>query len=205
MRLQRYIALSGFASRRKAESLIQDGRVSVNGRVAHIGVSVDETKDVIEIDGVALHLVGQYQYIMLHKPRGYVSTKARFHGQKSVYDLVPHVESLALAGRLDKDSSGLLLMTNDGDLIYQLTHPSFNHSKVYDTLLDRPMSPQEMQRIQKGIRLDEGIARVDAIRQIGKARYRITLHQGWKRQIRRMFSAMGISVQVLQRIRLGKL
>lgn len=205
MRLQKFIALCGIASRRKAEELIRDGRIRVNGKVATLGMSVDEARDVVFFDEHQIQPSSEYEYIMLHKPQGYVSTKAHFRGQQSVYDLVPKSESLALAGRLDKDSSGLLLFSNDGDVIHKLTHPSFRHAKIYDVLLSRPLQNNELIRLQKGVRLEEGIAACDSIKQLGATRYRMTLHQGWNRQIRRMCDVLGVEVRVLQRIGLGKL
>jgi len=204
-RLQKFIAHAGRASRRKTEELIRGGRVRVNGHVAQLGSSVDEKHDMVEVDGIQLRPPAQHKYIMLHKPTGYVSTKARFPHQKSVYELVPDSDSLALAGRLDKDSSGLLLLTNDGDLIFQITHPSFHHSKIYDALLAKSLTQIQLDRLSKGVQLEEGIAKFDAMRQISEARYRVTLHQGWKRQVRRMFAEIGIEVRVLQRIQLGRL
>ncbi|MFA5030271.1 MAG: pseudouridine synthase [Patescibacteria group bacterium] len=205
IRLQKFIARCGIASRRKAEQLIQEGRVRVNGRIATLGMSVDEKQDVVFLDAHQIQSANRYEYIMLHKPRGYVSTKAHFRGQKSVYDLVPKSDSFALAGRLDKDTSGLLLFSNDGELIYQLTHPSFRHIKTYDVLLSRPLAAYEQARLQKGVRLEEGIASCDSITQLGPSRYRMTLHQGWNRQIRRMCETLDVEVRVLQRVGLGRL
>jgi len=165
-RLQKFIAHAGRASRRKSEELIRGGRVRVNGHVAQLGSSVDEKHDMVEVDGIQLRPPAQHKYIMLHKPTGYVSTKARFPHQKSVYELVPDSDSLALAGRLDKDSSGLLLLTNDGDLIFQITHPSFHHSKIYDALLAKSLTQIQLDRLSKGVQLEEGIAKFDAMRQI---------------------------------------
>lgn len=207
IRLQKIIAQTGIASRRMAEQLIISGRVSVNGKkVITLGTQADPDTDKIAVDGKLIkRKQSGYRYIVLHKPTGYVSTKARFPNQRSVYDLVPHSNSLALAGRLDKESSGVLLFTDDGDLIYQLTHPSFTHAKIYDVLINRSLTQQELLQLKKGVRLEEGVARLDDIKQIGASRYRLVIHQGWKRQIRRMMQKMDAEVRVLQRIQLANI
>lgn len=204
-RLQKFIARSSRYSRRKAEELIQQGRVKVNNEPVHkLGTTVDPDKDNVEVDGKKIEPPHEFRYIVLHKPRGYVCTRAQHKGEKTVYDLVPESRALLLAGRLDKESEGLVLLTDDGAFVQQLTHPSYQHEKEYLVQAAKPVNQVQVRRLQRGVRLREGLAKADRIEQRDPQHLRVVLHQGWKRQIRRMCEVVGVSVTRLQRIRLGK-
>lgn len=205
-RLQKFIAGAGVTSRRKAEELILDGRVFVNGKkITKLGTVVDPKKDKVEIDSQRVQPVAAFRYIAFHKPVGIVCTRAQYKTEKTVYDLVPNSRDLVIAGRLDKDSDGLILLTNDGALTNELTHPRFEHVKEYEIQTTKPLDAQAIMVLQRGIKLEEGYARFDTITEVEPAVYRVTLHQGWKRQIRRMIGRAHGDVKKLTRIRMNKL
>lgn len=205
-RLQKYIASAGVVSRRKAEELITAGRVFVNGaKVKKLGTSVDPQHDEVTVDGYVVEPATSFRYIALNKPTGVVCTRAQYKGERTVYGLVPDARDLVIAGRLDKDSDGLVIMTNDGELINQLTHPRYQHTKEYTIATAKPLTPEAIQQLRDGIKLTEGIAVFDSITEIGPSHYRVVMHQGWKRQIRRMISEVHNHVARLTRTRLGKL
>lgn len=205
-RLQKFIASTGLASRRHAEELMTRGKVRVNGQVVtKLGSTVDPSKDEVTVNGKPLQRVTSFRYIALNKPVGYVCSRARHAGEKTVYDLVPDARDLVIAGRLDKDSDGLVLLTNDGDLVNRITHPRYRHEKEYEIATIKPLSPEAIQKLQRGIRLDEGNAIFDQLTELRPGLYRVVLHQGWKRQIRRMISAVHNDVVRLTRVRIEKL
>lgn len=205
-RLQKFIASAGITSRRKAEELILAGRVHVNGRlVKKLGTSIDPKKDRVEIDSQLVKPVTGYRYLAFNKPVGIVCTRAQYKTEKTVYDVVPNSRDLVIAGRLDKDSDGLILLTNDGALTNELTHPRFAHDKEYEIQTVKPLNEQAIMVLQRGVKLEEGYARFDSITTVGPAVYRVTLHQGWKRQIRRMIGRVHGDVKRLTRIRINKL
>ena len=207
MRLNKYIASCGIASRRKADNLITQGKVFINSKkVTKLATTVDSAHDSVVVDGQQCVPRETLVYIALHKPRGYVCTHARFENEKAIFQLLPREYSnLKIAGRLDKDSEGLVLLSNDGDFIYQLTHPKYKHEKEYEVVLDQRLEGRDIIRLQKGVRLEEGIAQADSLKYVSKTKYRLVLHQGWKRQIRRMFDTVGRKIIVLKRIREGKI
>lgn len=206
VRLQKFIASTGIASRRTAEALIIDGRVYVNGlQVMKLGTTINPVIDKVRVNGKDLIPVATFRYIAVNKPEGVTCTRAQYKSERTVYDIVPGVRDLAIAGRLDKDSSGLLLLTNDGALVNQLTHPRYEHEKEYEFTTVRPLDEASLQALAHGVKLHEGYARFDRISAVGPTMYRVVLHQGWKRQIRRMVGRVGGDLTRLTRCRINKL
>ena len=209
--LQKYIAQGGKYSRREAEELIRRGLVAVNGKKAELGMRAEDG-DLIEVRKRRLDLAKEQMYIKLNKPVGFTSTSKDFKGEKNIFDLVRIKEKLIIAGRLDKNSRGLILLTNDGELVQKITHPSFEHEKEYIITITEPeIFDNELPRIlssfKKGIDIgeDDGVVRVKDIRYLGANKFAIVLTQGKKRQLRRMFYEMGYQVSDLLRVRIGNL
>lgn len=203
-RLQKFIASASSHSRRKAEELIAAGKVTVNGVVVkEFGTKIDPAKDVVCVNGEALQPVTLFRYVLLNKPVGYVCSRSQYKDEKTVYSLVPDSRDLVIAGRLDKDSEGLVLMTNDGALVNTLTHPKYEHKKTYGVVTDDTLSETDLELLQRGIQLEEGVARVDDLKRLDQVSVRLTLHQGWNRQLRRMFGALGRNVVRLRRVSFG--
>jgi len=204
IRLAKFIAASGVASRRQAEKLILAGQVSVDGQIID-KVATNVSDDARVKVGTKLIKREHKVYYLLHKPVGYVTTKRDPHNHQTVMSLVPARPSVFPVGRLDKDSAGLLLMTNDGELTYELTHPKFAIKKIYRVRVNKAIDKKLIKDLKHGIRLREGLARADQARLIDKHTLEITLHQGWNRQIRRMLRQLGYQVIMLTRIQEGKL
>lgn len=204
MRLNRYLATSTGMSRRAADELISTGNVMINHRPGHIGDQVMEG-DTVTIEGTPLELPDSAHYLILNKPTGYVTSRLQQGTSPTIYDLLPgQFHRLKPVGRLDKDSSGLMLLTDDGDVSYHLTHPSFTKSKQYEVTLDRSPSPQDLSRLRSGVDLEDGLSRFDAL--VGQGRhYRVSLHEGRNRQIRRTFTAVGYTVTGLHRTSFGNI
>jgi pseudouridine synthase len=202
--LQQFLSQAGIASRREAINLIKSGRVKVNNKQAVIGQKVDPLKDKIEFAG--RHLKPEPKvYYLVNKPVGYTCTLKDKFATKKITDLVPRSPKVWPIGRLDKGSRGLIILTNDGDLTNSLTHPKFSHEKEYLITLDKKITPALLAQLKKGIKLVEGITRVDKVEIIADKKLSIVIHQGWKRQIRRMFSACGYQVMDLMRVRIGRI
>ncbi|ACA59707.1 pseudouridine synthase [Candidatus Desulforudis audaxviator] len=210
MRLQKYLAEAGIASRRASEELILAGRVRVNGEVVReLGTTVDSSRDRVEVDGQKIRPEPKI-YVLLYKPRGYVTTARDPQGRRKVTDLVAGAGGRVFpVGRLDYDSEGLLLLTNDGELAYRLTHPRFHVPKTYHVVLDRSPGPAALRAIARGVELDDGLtapAGVRLVRRDGReALVEMTIHEGRKRQVRRMWAALGFEVQRLKRVRMAGL
>jgi 23S rRNA pseudouridine2605 synthase len=202
-RLQKMLARAGVASRRGSESLIAAGRVTVNGRRANLGDSASDTDDV-RVDGQPLEQNAAHVTFMLHKPRGVVTTANDEFGRANVLDLVPEVRGLHPVGRLDRDSEGLLILTTDGDLTLQLTHPRFEHEKEYRVWTDAQPTKGDAEQLRRGVLLDDGSARAESV-QIVDGGAVIVLLEGRNRQVRRMFESLGLNVERLQRRRIGGL
>lgn len=205
MRINKYIAQSGIASRRKADELVLSGRVKVNGEVVTMLGFEIRTKDKVTIDNKPIR-ANNFLYYKFYKPTGCITTKDDEKGRKTIYDYLPsELQNLKPVGRLDKDSSGLLILTNDGDLIYELTHPSIKVSKVYRVKVDAKIKYEELEILAKGIELEKGkIAYCDSEileQDSNSTLLEITLYQGMNRQIRRMFEYLGHRVINLKRIR----
>lgn len=209
-RLQKVLASAGIASRRDCEKLIASGRVMVNGRVVReVGIRVDVENDVVSVDGTPVKQPVEWTYIMLHKPVGVVSTVDDPHGRPTVVDLVNSSVRLFPVGRLDVTSEGLLLLTNDGELTYRLTHPSFEVEKEYHVLLDRVPTEQDLQRWSAGVMLDDEHtvpAQVEVLEHMGADGWvRVIMREGRKRQIREVARLLGYTVHRLIRVREGSL
>jgi 23S rRNA pseudouridine2605 synthase len=206
MRLNRYLAAAGFGSRRACETLIREGRVSINGHFVRNLATVVGAGDDVRVAGSRPARPLPPVYIILHKPRGVVCSRSDEEGRPTIFDLVPrHFGRLFHVGRLDKDSEGLILLTNDGSLSQRLTHPSHTVEKEYEVLLDRPLDPSHVPRLLRGFRLEGGAARVERIQLLAATQLRVVLRQGMKRQIRVMFYRLGYEVKRLLRIRIGGL
>jgi 23S rRNA pseudouridine2605 synthase len=205
MRLNRHLALCGVASRRASEDLILGGRVAVNGKVvANLATVVDEG-DRITVDGKEVTATKTVA-LALYKPPGVLSTRSDPKGRMTIYDLLPpHFKHLHYAGRLDNDSEGLLIMTNDGAMTQRLTHPGHRVDKEYLVQADHPFRSEMIAKLLKGIPLEEGLARAVAVHPISPRRLAVVLQQGYNRQIRRMFDALGFRVERLVRSRIGRL
>ncbi|MBB6216668.1 23S rRNA pseudouridine2605 synthase [Anaerosolibacter carboniphilus] len=211
LRLQKYIALSGVASRRSAEDLIRAGRVKVNGViVSEMGFIVSPDTDTIAVDNKLIQVENKKVYIMLHKPEGYVTTVSDEFNRPTVIDLVQDIqERIYPVGRLDYDTSGLLLMTNDGDLTYQLTHPKHEIPKTYIATVKGHLNEQERARFKSGIDIGGYITAPADLEVLKEDRTsstaRVIIHEGKNRQIRKMFDALNHPVLTLKRISIGSL
>ncbi|MFT5268020.1 MAG: 23S rRNA pseudouridine2605 synthase [Acidimicrobiales bacterium] len=205
VRLQKVLAVRGFGSRRVVEEMIEDGRISVNGQVAVLGRRVDVESDTVEVDGVRVGVAPDLIYYLLNKPKGVVTTAADTHDREIVTELVPDEPRVYPVGRLDLDTEGLLLLTNDGDLTHRLTHPSFGIEKEYLVEVDKPMSRGHLRRLREGVELDDGMTAPAKAQQVAPNVIKLTIHEGRNRQIRRMCSALGFTVTRLVRIRIGAL
>jgi len=203
MRLQKFLSGAGVCSRRKGEEFIRAGRVRVNGRVvAELGAKIDPEQDRVSVDGTPVQPEVRSVYIALNKPPGYV-TSCRHAGKRIVLELVDVPQRIFPVGRLDKDSTGLLLLTNDGRLHQKLSHPSFDHEKEYDVSVERPISDGALQRMAEGMPILDGRTRPAEVRRTGERRFRIVLKEGRNRQIRRMVRRLGNEVVELKRIRVA--
>jgi 23S rRNA pseudouridine2605 synthase len=205
LRLNRFLAAAGVASRRGADELIAGGRVTVNGKPCRDFHFQPASTDYVKVDGRLIHQRTAV-YILLNKPAGFVCTRRDPNTTDTVYDLLPpKFSSLAYVGRLDAQSEGLLVLTNDGDFAQRLTHPRFKVEKEYEVVLDRAATVDLVQRLLRGVVLDGKRARARQVQQISLTRFRIVLEQGINRQIRRMLECFGLYAEKLTRIRMGNL
>ena len=204
-RLNKYIALQLGVSRREADDLIRSGRVEVNGKPAELGQRVTDAT-VISVSGTPLNAASvAYEYIALNKPVGYVSSRRQQGDSPTIYELLPdRLHKLKPVGRLDRDSSGILLLTNDGDFAQSMTHPKFYKTKRYEIKLDRPLEPLHQQMISDfGVHLPDGPSRFSVSRLDSAQEYEVIMHEGRNRQIRRTFDALGYTVIGLHRTDFG--
>lgn len=207
-RIQKIIAESGLCSRRKAEELISSGRVTVNGRTCGLGDKASPA-DIIAVDGKPLAPEGVKRYIMLNKPRGYVTTLSDEKGRKTVAELISDVrERVVPVGRLDRDSEGLLLFSNDGDFVNTITHPSRHVSKTYRVTINGKVTEEQIMKLSSGVELDDGKVTAPCtvevlVEEPERTVLLFVIHQGLNRQIRRMCAALGLSVGRLRRIAVG--
>jgi 23S rRNA pseudouridine2605 synthase len=203
MRLNRFLAAAGLGSRRSCEELIASGAVFLNGqRVEKLATQVAPEDDV-RVHGRVIH-VARPVYLLFNKPRGYVVTRSDERGRRTIYDLIaPEFSTLFHVGRLDKDSEGLLLLTNDGDLAQRLTHPSHEIEKEYEVTLDKRFDPAHSAKLIRGIFIEGGRGRFERIRILAPDCVKVVLRQGIKRQIRLMFYDLGYEVERLSRVRIG--
>ncbi|MDR1791798.1 MAG: rRNA pseudouridine synthase [Propionibacteriaceae bacterium] len=208
VRLQKVLAQAGVASRRAAEQLIDQGRVEVNGQVVdHQGMRVDPIHDLIRVDGQRVTSGGEHVYLALNKPAGVVSTMSDPQGRPSLADYVPEGQRLFHVGRLDTDTSGLLLLTNDGDFAQKVSHPSHEVRKRYVAQVRGEVGNETLRRLRQGLELDDGPVRPDEVRLMqrhaGKTLLSVTLHEGRNRIVRRLFDAVGHPVLLLTRTDVG--
>lgn len=205
MRLHKFLSQAGIASRRRAEELIEKGKIKVNGEiVTKLGTAIDETKDEIEYQNQIVNLEAGKTYIAINKPVGYISSVVETQG-KSVLSLVKWPARLYPVGRLDKESSGLMILTNDGELTNKITHPRYGSEKEYFVILDQDLKDQDIKKLEKGMTIaGQKIQGIKVVMAKNKSA-RLILKEGINRQIRRMLGYLGYSVIKLKRIRIGKL
>ena len=199
MRLNAYLARTGVASRRGADELIKTGRVRVNGVRGELNTFVEEG-DVVDLDGRLL-VPQRLAYVLLHKPTGVVTTARDPHGRPTVVDLVEHDSRVVPVGRLDADTTGALLLTNDGDLAHRLAHPRYEVEKVYEAEVDGEPSDDALAKLGEGIELEDGTTAPARARRLGRSLVELSLHEGRKHQVKRMLEAVGHPVQRLHRSR----
>ncbi|HEX6130619.1 MAG TPA: pseudouridine synthase [Actinomycetota bacterium] len=207
-RLQRALARAGFGSRRACEALILEGKVRVNGRVAVIGDRVDATRDSVQLDGVGVNLDPNVRYYAVHKPAGVVTTMRDPQGRPDVRTLLPPEGPRVFpVGRLDRDSEGLLLLTNDGDLANRLTHPRHGVEKEYLVEVEGRPTSRHVARLRQGVELEDGPARAAGARLVDaradRGQLRVVMTEGRKREVRRILAAVGLPVRRLVRVRIG--
>lgn len=204
MRLNRYLASAGLGSRRSCESLIREGRVSINGHFVDSLATVVADGDDVRVAGRRILQPESTTVVALHKPKGFLCTRSDERSRRTIYDLLPrHMMRLAYIGRLDKESEGLILLTDDGDLTQKISHPSAKMEKEYDVELDGPLDEGSAAKLLRGFPIIGGRARMESLKPIGGHRFRVVLTQGIKRQIRHMFYRVGREVTKLTRTRIG--
>ena len=209
MRLQKYLAECGVASRRASEHLIQEGRVTVNGEIATLGLKIDPENDTVHFDGTLVAADAKV-YIVLNKPRGVLTTSTDTHDRKTVLDCLEGVDARVFpVGRLDMDVSGTLLLTNDGELTNRLSHPRYEVDKVYSAWVKGIVKPATLKQLESGVELDDGLtapAQVSISSTRGNTTHiRLTIHEGKKRIVKRMCAAVGHPVTSLRRISIGSI
>ena len=208
MRINRYLATCGVASRRASEKLITAGRVTVNGqRVKELSLIVDEKNDVVRVDGKQVHPQRTKVYILFNKPRGIITTARDELGRKTVFDIVKVRERVFPVGRLDRNSEGLLLLTNDGELAHRLLHPRFEIRKTYRVKLNRPLEDPDLEKLADGVELEDGSMATCRARFYADdpLRIEVQIHEGRKHIVRRLFTAIGYDVKALKRTQFGPL
>lgn len=203
MIIQKAIALSGYCSRRKAEALVLDMEVKINGELANPGQVIDISKDEVTVKGKKIKISTDYVYIKLNKPRDYVCTSRKFVDEKNIFDLVETKYRLFTIGRLDKNSHGLIILTNNGDLTQKISHPRYEHEKIYIVKIKEDVNDPRfiINRFLKGIDIGEGdgVGKVKDIKYLQNRKFELTLTEGKKRQIRRMFENLGFKISDLLR------
>ncbi|HZP89967.1 MAG TPA: pseudouridine synthase [Actinomycetota bacterium] len=208
-RLQRALARAGFGSRRSCEQLIREGRVEVNGRVAVLGDRIDPERDRVVVDGHLASVNPGLRYLVLHKPAGVTTTTRDRHASSDLTEYLPRSPRLFPVGRLDRDTEGLLLLTNDGELAQRLSHPRYGVEKEYLAEVEGAPTARQLARLRRGVELEDGIARALKVRAMagpgGRGAVRLVLGEGRKREVRRMLAAVGLPVRRLVRVRQGPL
>lgn len=206
IRLNKYIATSGVCSRRAADKLIDDKKVKINGNIVlEKGIVVDTTKDVIEVNGKIIKIKEEKIYILLNKPKGYITTAKEQFNRPSVLDLINEEARIYPVGRLDMDTSGLLILTNDGELTNKITHPKHHIYKTYEAVLKKELQFDDIQKLENGVDIGDYFTMPAKVKRISNNKVRITISEGKNRQVRRMFEAVGNKVVELKRISIGKL
>ena len=204
MRLNKFLAEAEVSSRRKADELISKGVVRVNGRVVtELGAKVNPATDRVEVDGSLVQLTPQLVYILLNKPKDCITTSSDERSRTTVMDIVPERPRVYPVGRLDRNTTGALLLTNDGDMAFGLTHPKFHVPKVYSVDTDKKVTPQDLDRLRRGIRLDDGVTapcEAEFLNPPQNTIVGVVLYEGKNRQLRRMFETLGYAVKRLERV-----
>lgn len=205
IRLNKFIAEAGIASRRGADELISSGRVSLNGKVVRdLGVKIDASKDEVQVDSETINAIKSKSYVVLYKPRGVLSTMFDPEGRPSLSDFIDiRRERLHHVGRLDKESEGLILLTNDGDLTFRATHPSYGLEKTYLVQYEGELPRGVERTLKNGVELDDGVARVLSFKELSPSWVEITIHEGRYHIIRRLLEAVGVEVLRLIRTKFG--
>lgn len=213
MRLQKYLAGAGIASRRKCEELIDAGKVKVNGQVASLGTKIKPEKDIVEYNGKVIKLEKkEYKYILLNKPIGVVTTADDQFDRETVLDLVKVKERIVPVGRLDMYTSGALILTDDGDFVYKVTHPKHEITKTYTVTLSGIVSKEDILKLENGVKIDDSyitrpakarIMKIDEEKKV--SRVEITIHEGKNRQVRKMCESIGKKVIALHRAKIGNI
>lgn len=210
MRINKYLALCGVASRRKSEAYILEGKVTINGKVVdNFAQTVNLKKDKVMLEGELLSLPSNYVYYKLNKPKGYICSSVDDRGRKTIFDLVKTQDRLFSIGRLDYDTEGLILLTNDGDLAQKISHPSNETEKEYIVKIEGTIKESEMAVLRAGV-IENGVrmpkAKVTLIENVNdNSRLSVVIHEGQNRQVRRMFEAIGRTIILLKRIRIGNI
>ncbi|MEJ8751055.1 pseudouridine synthase [Lagierella sp. ICN-221743] len=205
MRINKYLAHSGICSRRQADEIVSQGRVSINEKIVkELGTKV-LPNDVVKLDGEVVTPSQKFKYFLLNKPVGYVSTVEDPYAEKTVIDLIDYNERLYPVGRLDKDSRGIIIITNDGELTYKLTHPKKDIFKTYEVTLDKKPKEVDLETLKKGIPMDGYLTKRCKIKKTSNFKYQISISEGRNRQVRRMFDYIGCKVIDLNRISIGKI
>lgn len=208
-RVQKVLAAAGIGSRRACEELIAAGRVAVDGQVVALGAKADPRSQVVTLDGERIHTNPSLVYLLLNKPPGVVTTVADPQGRPTVMDLVPANPRVYPVGRLDRDTEGLLILTNDGELANRLAHPSYEVEKTYVAQIRGTTKRRAVRQLLDGVELEDGVARARSVRELGKSADRTLLElviaEGRKREVRRMLAAVGIPLERLARVKLGPL
>ncbi len=211
IRLQKYLAEAGVASRRKCEEFIQLGRVKINGNVATLGEKVNPEIDKVEFDNKEIGKIEEHVYILLNKPIGYVTTAKEQFGRDSVLDLVKVKQRIVPVGRLDMYTSGALLLSNDGDFIYKATHPKHEVDKTYTVTLKGIVTNEDIQKLKSGVEIEDYVTKPAQVKILKTdeekniSRLAITIHEGKNRQVRKMCEAIGKKVQALHRTKIGNI
>jgi len=204
MKLNQYIAQATGMSRREASEELKAGKVQLNARVAEFWEEVNLKKDVVLYNGKKVTLPERTTSVILNKPVGYITSRYDEHGRKTVMDLLPkNLQNLKPVGRLDADGEGLLILTDDGNKIYEWTHPKFEHEKEYILTFKKPITEELLRKFVVGVKLSEGIALADYVEKINIKKLNAVIHQGWKHQLRRMAEKCGNEIVRLQRVRMG--
>ena len=205
MRLNRFLAAAGLGSRRGCEELIKAGKVTINGEICTDLATTVGSADHVKV-GNKLIRQETHLYVLLNKPRGYVCTASDELDRKTIFDLLPkNWPRLFNIGRLDKESEGLLILTNDGDLSLRLTHPRYKIDKEYEVILDKPFALEHREKLLRGVYIEGGRAKAESVHHLGQNHLKIVLRQGLKRQIRLMLYDLGYEVKRLMRTRIGSL
>ncbi len=210
MRINKFLATCGVASRRACDELIKEGRVKINGKICDLGADVELNSDHVSVDNRPVNAVKKYDYYIMNKPKGYICTVKDDKDRKTVMDLLPqNIKRLFPVGRLDYDTEGLLILTNDGELTYKLTHPKNEIPKTYLVKTEKPISDDDIQKLRNGVVIDGIKTKKCNVRKIDEtktgAKLHITITEGRNRQIRKMIEAVGNNVDFLKRIKIGDL